>query len=86
MGTLATFTFRVACLCAVGACESSPPVCVTALTQLFAVKTLPVTYLTRTARVKLELEASPSAVNLVADVQWEPKEALLVGIANEGIL
>jgi hypothetical protein len=36
--------------------------------------------------VNLELEASPSAVNLVADVQWEPKEALLVGNANDGIL
>jgi hypothetical protein len=60
--------------------------CHTALTQLLAAKTLPVTYLTRTARVNLELEASPSAVNLVADVQWEPKEALLVGNANEGII
>ncbi len=70
MGTLATFTFRVACLSAVGAYDP-PIVCVTALTDCSRLRHCPRRLRAHTVKAPLELDAGAGAVKLVAEVKWD---------------
>jgi hypothetical protein len=82
MGALATFTFRVACLSAVGACEPPPNLC-HSLVWIAPAKTLPAISLAHTVRVKLEVDASHVTVKLAADVIWNVRKLWLVYLTRE---
>lgn len=83
MGTLATFTLRVACLSAVGACESYSCLChslgLTACGQDIARDLSGL----HGVKAPLKLNANPGAVKLAADVIWNVGKLRLVYLTKE---
>jgi len=71
MGTLATSTFRVACLSAVGACDSPLLSVLQPWLDCYRPRHCPRRLRAHKVKAPLELDASTGAVKLVADVKWD---------------